>query len=380
MTNTNNQNNNSKMKKIFLLAAAVIAFAACSKVELNLPETSEIGFSPNALQTKALILPNGNSSDSLAFPTSEAFNVFAFATLPGEATNYASPLMNDVEISYHVANTNTNAGDWKATSGTYLWPAAGTVDFYAYYPGTITAVYDTTETPKGLSLTGINLGASIGYQNDPMVASVLAQNATAKKRVPLVFKHITSQIAVTAFDATETEQLKGKISIEKVVFKNMKTTGKYREGTTAGKGQWSDVNTKVDFTPFFGSQLLAETESFLSNDSFSASIDNNAAFVVIPVDVVNTDGEAQVIEVSYSIAAYTINNFNYPATPTQTVTVPLYNKISGNKFQNGMRYVFHIGISLDGANNEIMFSPVVEGWNTEDVNGITIDAFNHVLL
>ena len=48
--------------------------------------------------------------------------------------------------------------------------------------------------------------------------------------------------------------------------------------------------------------------------------------------------------------------------------------------QNGKRYVFHIGISMDGANNEIMFAPKVEGWVTEDISGITIDAVNAALL
>ena len=38
--------------------------------------------------------------------------------------------------------------------------------------------------------------------------------------------------------------------------------------------------------------------------------------------------------------------------------------------------MFHLGLSLDGANNEIMFAPKVEGWETEDIDGITIDVIN----
>jgi hypothetical protein len=370
------------MKKfLFLAATAVVALAACSKNEINVAAPPEIDFAPNALQTKALILPDGNAGEQLAFPTTETFNVFAFADLDGAgsdyATNYTTPLMNDVEISFHQTAT---AGDWKATTGTYLWPATGTVDFYAYHPASITATFDTAEEPKGLSLTGISLGTVVGSQVDPVVASVLAQVAASKPKVALVFKHITSQIAVTAFDATETSSLKGKITIERVIFKNMKTSGDYREGTTIGKGLWSNVNTKADFTSFSGSEVLAETENYLSAGSFAAAIDNSAAFVVIPENIVTGTAADQVIEVSYSIAAYSINGFDYPATPTQTVTIPLYNKVSANKLQNGKRYVFHIGISMDGANNEIMFAPVVEGWDTEDISGITIDAVNAALL
>lgn len=361
------------MKKVIIIAAAALALAACSKNEVNVPEASPIAFAPNALTTKALILPESNSPDQLAFPTSESFNVYAFAALDGSTYNYATPLMDDVNIS-------NQGGDWKATTGTYLWPATGTVDFYAYYPGSLNATFDSATEPKGINITGISLGTAIGSQIDPLVAVTLAQQATTKPQVQLVFKHIASQIAVTAFDATNTESLKGKISIEKVTFKNLHTSGDYTKSTTIGKGMWSNINTTADFVSFQGSEVLSTTESYLSGSSFVASIDNSAAFVVIPDNVVTGTAADQIIEVQYSIAAYTINGFDYPATPTQTVNIPIYGRVSANKFQNGKRYIFHIGISLDGANNEIMFSPLVEGWENEDIDGITIDAVKATLL
>lgn len=360
-------------KSIIFAAAAALVLAACTKTDQSaLYSNQEMVFSPNALTTKALILPDSNSPENLDFPTTETFNVFAFSALDGSTYDYAAPLMNDVNISYQ-------GGDWKATTGTYLWPNSGTVDFYAYHPGSLTAVFDNASEPKGLQFTGINLGNTVGSQIDPLVASTISITATTKPKVGLVFKHITSQIAVTAFDATSTAALQGKISIESVVFNNMKTTGDYREGTTIGKGLWTNPGGNTNFVSFLGSEILQTTESFLSGGSFAASIDNSAAFVVIPVDVINAAG-GQSIDVTYSIAAYSINGFDYPATPSQTVTIPLYNKISGNKFQNGKRYVFHLGLSLDGANNEIMFSPMVTGWDTEDITGITVDAINATLM
>lgn len=362
------------MKKVIIIAAAALALAACTKNEVIAPEATPINFAPNALQTKALILPDSNSPEQLAFPTSESFNVFAFADIAdGNGTNYTTPLMDDVEISYQ-------SRDWKATTGTYLWPATGTVDFYAYYPGSLAATFLSTNDPKVLQLTGVDLGDAIGSQTDPLIAYTLSQVSASKPTVALVFKHIASQIAVTAYDATSTSSLQGKITIEKVVFNNMKTTGDYIDGTTSGKGQWSNVNTNTNFTSFFGSEVLSTTESYLSQGSFIASIDNSAAFVTVPTDVVTGTANDQSIDVTYSISAYTINGFDYPATPSQTVNIPLYGKVSANKFQNGKRYIFHIGISLDGANNEIMFSPKVEGWENEDIRGITIDAVNAVLM
>ena len=365
------------MKKIFLLAAAVIAFAACSNIDVvENPASSPIDFNPNALLTKTLILPGSSMPDSLAFPTSESFSVFAFANITG-VTNYATPLMDNVEISYHATATG---GDWKATTGTYLWPATGTVDFYAYHPASLNAKFDTLATPKAIEIKGVSLGTVVGDQIDPLVAATLSQLAASKPKVGLVFKHITSQIAVAAYDATSTASLQGKISIEKVVFTNMKTSGDYAEGTTIGKGNWTNVNTTNNFTSFSGSEVLATTESYLSAGSFAAAIDNSAAFVVIPENIINDNVNGQAIEVTYSIAAYTINGFDYPATPSQTVTIPVYGRVANDRFECGKRYVFHLGISLDGANNEIMFSPVVEGWNTVDVNGIVVDAVNATLL
>ena len=377
------------MKKFLVIAAAALAFAACTKSEVFAPAAGEIDFAPNALSTKALILPDGNAPEQLAFPTTESFNVFAFADLDGTgnqyATNFGQPLMNNVNISYQ-------NGDWKATpvldpatgeNKVYLWPATGTVDFYAYYPEALNATFDSTSTPKHIEITDIELGTAVGNQIDPLVASVLGQVAKNKPKVGLVFKHITSQIAVTAFDATETKSLRGKISIEKVVFKNMKTSGDYTEGTTVGKGAWYNVNHTTDFTSFQGLEVLDTLESYLSAGAFSASIDNSAAFVVVPEDIAAVDTlnkTHQAIEVSYRIAAYTINGFNYLATPTQTVSIPLYNRVSANRFQNGKRYIFHLGLSLDGANNEIMFAPKVEGWETEDITGITVDVINACLM
>lgn len=357
------------MKKIFILAVAAIAMAACTKSEISRPESSPISFTPNALSTKALILPGADADD--VFPATESFNVFAFSALNGTDYDYTHPLMNDVNIS-------NQGGDWKATEGTYLWPATGKVSFFAYHPASMTANFVATD-PQHLTFAGVSLGKVIGNQIDPLSACVLAQDAPSKPKVPLVFKHFTSQITATAYDATVTETLKGKIRIKNVVFNNMNTSGDYSEGTTIGKGEWTNVNDVADFIIFNGDEVLAETESYLSAGSFSSSVDNESAFVVIPSDL-KTGAGAQSIDVTYSISAYSINGFNYPATPDQTVNIPLYGKVNANRFQNGKRYVFHLGISLDGANNEIMFSPTVSGWETVNIGGITIDAVNAALL
>ena len=351
------------MKKVLLFVVTLVLLAVCCRKEDLFEKEKPILFAPNALGTKALILPNGSSTD---FPNTETFSVFAYANLTGAGPNYSNPLMNDVEISFQ-------SGNWKAATGTYLWPSTGSVDFHAYYPSTLDAVFDLSE--EGVFLDDVSLGSEIGAQTDPLIGNTLAQSSANKPAVGIVFKHIASQVAVAAKDATVTSELRGKITVESVVFKNMKTVGDYQEGNTTGQGTWSSIGTNVNFTAFSGSQVLATTESFLAADgSLKEAIDNSSAFVVIPEDILSGTAADQEIAVTYSIAEYTINGFNYPATASQTVTIPLHGRVSDNRFKNGKRYVFHIGISLDGANNEIVFSPSVNGWDTENINGIVIDA------
>lgn len=363
------------MNHKILLPLSILLLAACSKNDADLSSDFPIEFSPNALQTKALILPGTTAPAQNAFPTTESFNVFAFADLDGTGTNYetdyAKPLMNDVNISYQ-------GESWKATSGTYLWPATGTVDFYAYHPSSLSTDF-VQETPYGLSFTGVNVGDAIGTQIDPLVARSVAQVSSAKPVVPLVFRHITSQFAAKAFDATVTDALKGKIFIEKVEFKNMNTVGDYRDAESSGSGSWSNQGTPGNFILFEGSQRLAEEASYVAGDRFSDAVTNSSAFVAIPGIVSDSDDAAGIL-VTYSINSYTLNGFVYPATESRTVRIPLYGRVSDNRLKNGRRYVFNIGISLDGAKNEILFAPTVDGWETESIDGITVDAFNGELL
>lgn len=276
-------------------------------------------------------------------------------------------------------NISCQNGEWKATNGTFLWPSSGTVDFYAYYPEVISSDFSSDGEHPALKFYDVNLGNTVGSQIDPLIAVTLSQIASTKPVVNLVFKHATSQIAATVFDATTTPTLKGKISIQKVVCRNMATSGNYIDGTVPGKGEWTDMGGKSDIVLFSGNETLLTEERYLSNTGLIDAINNNSAFVVIPGVI--TDGEeSPSIDVTYSVSSYTNEGFTYPEMRNKTVSVPLYGSIENNRFLNGRRYVFHIGITLDGPKNEIQFTPSVDGWETEDVPGFTIGAINAEIL
>ena len=382
---SNNKTNNSIiMKKYLVIAAAALALAACTKSEVFTPETSAIDFSPKTISTKALVT-------GTTFPN-QTFNVFAFANLEdneGVRYNAAQIVMNDVEIS--MIN-----GDWKAAPTAehplpWVWTPSGYINFYAYYPSTMTASFDTTankaQVRAGLQLEAVDLGAQIGSQIDPLVACALNQRAADKPKVSLVFKHITSQIAVYAFDATTIESLRGHIILQEVSFENLKKAGSYVEGETTGLGRWTPVAQYQNFTPYktTSTVTLPAAKDTISTDPLVTKpvekyLSEESLFVVIPQTLAATDSAKMCV--TYKTTAYTVNGYDYPDSDPQTIEIPLYGGILNgeNSLQNGKRYVFHIGITLDKANNEIMFSPSVSDWEAVDVNGITIDAVNCELL
>ena len=243
---------------VIAAVAAVVTLTGCAMNEVEFG-SNEIQFSAKTISSKALINPTGTSG-SFDFPTDQTFGVIAIHKVEGEDDTL---FMNKVQIA-------NQSGDWKALStDPYLWPGVGTIDFYAYHPFGATAAIDTAGF---LSLTGINLGSSIGNQNDPLVALSKDQIAASRPTVGLAFKHIASQIVISAKDVTKAVSLQKKITLKEVKVNGMKISGDYLDGTTTGKGSWSNLGSVTSFTVFSGSRVLGTTEDYLSAESFSSEI------------------------------------------------------------------------------------------------------------
>lgn len=348
------------MKKVIVMAAVAAAvLSSCSNDEAVLDLSSnEVQFKAMSISTKALINPY-NTDDS-TFPITESFGVYAKWS---GAEDGAAPFMNYKKVS------NLD-GDWKVESDEpYLWPANGTIKFQAYYPYGNAVVNE-----EGfLEFNGINLGNTIGNQQDPMVAITSDIDTDPAKRpstVGLVFKHTTSQIMITATDVTETVSLQGNITLKEVKVNGVKVSGSYIDGTTSGKGIWTTGETSTSFIVYKGQNKLSTDVNYLSGSSFSTSNNGCAAFVVIPEDLVNG---VQTITVTYDVAEFRCNGSIYAAQSGKSATINLYGKNSNNVFACGKRYVYNLGFSLDGQNKEIIFNPTVSGWEEENVNGLIVD-------
>ena len=100
------------MKKLFFIAVAAMAIAACTKTEVNTPQNL-ISFQPaSQLNTKVT---------GSVFPQTETFGAFAWTA--GTSTTY---FIDNNVVSF-------SNGQW-STATPYYWPKNQTVDFFCYYP------------------------------------------------------------------------------------------------------------------------------------------------------------------------------------------------------------------------------------------------------
>ena len=130
------------MKKIFISAAAIIAFAACTKNEIVTPN-EQINFAPAtySLNTKAdAPVDQDDPEHHEALPGN--FGVYAWFT----------PTTGDANQPFMVNESVTPAG---VTTNTYYWPKDGKIDFVGYYPldATNCSWFNVTSNPKTTSVT-----------------------------------------------------------------------------------------------------------------------------------------------------------------------------------------------------------------------------------
>ena len=105
------------MKKLFFIAVAVMAMAACSRTEMNdVVRNNAINFqTATSLNTKVT---------GAVFPTTETFGTYCWTN----GTDGTLFIDND-EVAY-----DANHNIWTTTHNTYYWTKNGSLDFISYYP------------------------------------------------------------------------------------------------------------------------------------------------------------------------------------------------------------------------------------------------------
>lgn len=195
------------MKKFFLIAAAVVAMAACSKTEVQFNETADsnkIGFevANYAAQTKANVALT-NADDALyqfhtyAYQFPKLGNAVEFMNTDIFAWDNATPAAK--------VTSGTSIYSW-APENDYYWPKTGYINFYSY-AGTQAPAESVSADKKTVTLAYEN--KTIAATDNFMVAdAALHFNANKEtyqvdgtetsghvtKGVPTLFRHMLAKL------------------------------------------------------------------------------------------------------------------------------------------------------------------------------------------
>ena len=228
------------MKKyIILAAAAVMALAACSKVD-NAPESNrEISFQvANRVQTKA---------------TGAVYNNGAFGT-------YA--WFNGTDDFMVNETVDLVGGVWKTSVNTFYWPKTGSIDFISYSPfsgNNDTADSNPAVTKNSITYTGVTAG-TVDYMYADKVncnsnVNEVTDSDTADSGysgVPTVFRHALAKLSfkikanfITYTDPTTNTTTSWEVTVKHAKISGFKTTGDCALALNADNKHWDKPETTV---------------------------------------------------------------------------------------------------------------------------------------
>ena len=303
------------MKKLFVIAAALLCLASCTKVEKkNTVESNIISFNVinYVQQTKA----------NTAY-TGDAFGVFAFWT----ATDWAT----DGDINVFMNNDKVvqspeyaPEGEWGPVDVRY-WTKTGKITFAAYSPYTNGASQGFSATPTSTKADGFEFADfTIGANTDVdlMVADLAVDKSKNepeymlsgnKDGVPILFHHVLSKIAFK-FATVENPNPNvedSQIIIHSVKINGINNTGDYTQNDT---NVWADQSgdASYQYNPATGKDITVNP----GDDPKGTDVESR---ILLPQTL--TEGVQQ-IEISYTIRTKYASNPEW-AEEEVTATVDL---------------------------------------------------------
>ena len=198
------------LKRLIIPAILVLTLGCCTKIvqQSGPTDNTEISYQVISGRTKAIE----------AYPTTVPFVSSAWYLPQGKKWDAhkadAQPYISSAVISYDDA---TNV--FKATTP-YYWPKKGSLTFMAYSPES-DKIKITKD--KGVEVTGWATNGS-DKRIDLMVADIVKDKSASGTSygmvgVPIVFRHILSKVAVTAF--IEKEEPGKEIYLNRIIFHNV---------------------------------------------------------------------------------------------------------------------------------------------------------------
>ena len=364
------------MKKVFLIAAAVVALAACSKNEV-LPSSSinnEISFNV-APRTKA------PASDPSAFGVNNHFISYAYFLTDDKKwpTDSGSIYINGAEVSSHVDASATVGRVWKAANS-YYWPKSekSSLTFFAWsknknecsLAGGATV---SCHPQKGIAFTDYDVTSNKNV--DLLVADVAAnktrnENLYTYSGVPTLFRH---KLSYVIFKVKTQKVYAGKeFALKSIKFVGLGSKASYDQKANDGTdpvyntvGEWATPTKTADQVYFNATTPVVFTDTdFVLETAATASVDQKyylpqALTAVTPG--ASVPGSIEIV--------YTIKTTEGAAESTETVTRYISAKsMFADDLKINKKYTCTLTFSLD----EITWDPAVQDWDPVTAADITI--------
>lgn len=367
------------MKKVFLIAAAVVALAACSKNEV-LPSSSinnEISFNV-APRTKAL------AADQSKFGVDNHFISYAYFLTNDEKwpTNAGSIYINGAEVSSKAEATATGGRVWKAANS-YYWPKSekSSLTFFAWSKNTGECVLGggatvSCDPQKGIAFSDYDVTTNKNV--DLLVADVAAnktgnENLYTYSGVPTLFRH---KLSYVIFKVKAKEAYAGKVfALNSIKFIGLGSKASYDQKAndgTAGAyntvGEWAAPTATAEQVYFNATTpvVFTNTDFVLETEATAKTSVDQKYYLPQALSAVAAPGAgvAGSIEV-----VYTIKTTEGGSVSTETVTRYISAKsMFTDDLKINKMYTCTLTFSLD----EITWDPAVQDWDNVTAADITI--------
>ena len=359
------------MKKLFILAAAIVAFASCSKEQATYVEDGSIKFT--TMETRTAV-------SDLSTLQGKGFSVLGYAG--------TAKIFNNEH-----ATPSTDKTWWEMANKKY-WADNTTYNFFAAYP--------ESEFTANTGLTAATLNFKNDGETDLILAGTQIQtttgaNGAGRGAAHMTFKHALSRVAfkfVNAYESTGTVGEGGKantitLKVEQLELVNQAGTADVTITSTV-LGNKVDANSNT--IPDLGSSASKITWGTLTKDATKPNISYMVGGEFAGANAIaqtasattdykyilpNTDNTDKTLQIKCKITALDSDNnvireFNYTNDGTANdkgyITVTLKGGSSALTHNAGESYLYTMTVSE--TLNEITFTVDVEEWATDTTNDI----------
>lgn len=369
------------MKKMFLLAAAaLVAFASCSKSDVEkAAETKAIGF--NSYSGRTVTKAGSSFTTEGTLPVGQGFGVYAYLTtsntaFTSAAATAANLFMNNVAVTYS-ATPATDPAKYTYSPEKY-WPRdeSNYLSFFAYYP----VASGSGITPATAGFGGYEFAAKYAAADAPsaMVDFMLSDVAndktytnavynSTKGVVQMNFHHMLTMVKF--FVNTDKDYKTSSYTVIKV--KSVTLAGIYTENTvtpTYATGTTTFAWGTTPSNPQTYTIYPAGTDLDLSSTGTTA--------VGLPTNVLAADSYLMLPQTLTNDAVVTITytvQSGSDAAVENVATVKLNEALVGStpltawEMNKNIKYTFTIGLK------PIQFVATVDNWDAEQSSVIPIN-------